>query len=162
MKENKPLSAHDFETKEAFLETIKIPHERAFAEHLLTHNHLDIYYEPKMFRGEYNGNPHDTKPDFFVRNMKNEKAQGTYIELTTGEYVFATNTSLKKDPKKMMKHIMKKHDERYVVLYRQHLVLMERTQGIDFELPEESESLRNQFSDPQLYRKLLPKQQKRQ
>lgn len=102
--------------------------ERGFATALLKRNpRLTITYEPRMFyHVNQEGRKKGTLPDFFIKNPRNEKIGGIYVELTISDFGRSENEAVN-DPKRKQKSVMEESapGERYVVLYRAHLERIE-------------------------------------
>jgi hypothetical protein len=102
---------------------IRYPSEQEFARLLLRKNpHLIIIYEPQRF--EYTSKDGQTKatlPDFLIINPRNSNTR-VYVEIT------CSRRGTQSDVKERQKMVMQKAapDVRYIVLYREHLMNMQR------------------------------------
>lgn len=111
------------------LESIPYPSEREFARLMLTKNpDFELFYEPTMFLLEEEGKLKGTMPDFFIINPR--KNRGTFVEITTHP---KKNSDLV-DPKQKQKTVMScvAPNERYVVLYKEHLLKMQEKYSYNF------------------------------
>lgn len=102
---------------------IRYPSEQEFARLLLHKNpHLIIIYEPRKFEYTFpDKTTQATVPDFLIINPRNSN-QSVYVEITCSKR--GTQSDVKERQKKVMKRAAP--DVRYIVLYREHLMNMQR------------------------------------